>query len=182
MSPRHETFSLPNQIVQPPAALVAAGEGNQAEGAHEVAAVLNFQVGPSLLVITDAFHSEIVSCDGAGMKNLRDRPPGKRGNVPWQLHLMLCSHNQVDLAHLPQNLEAGLGIAAGDRDEGIRRGSPHSSDKVPAVRFSARRYGAGIEDEEIRRLSKLNEFVALATKLIREHGGFRLIETTSNGM
>jgi hypothetical protein len=95
---------------------------------------------------------------------------------------MLCSHNQVDLAHLPQNLEAGLGIAAGDRDEGIRRGAPHSSDKVPAVRFSARRYGAGIEDEEIRRLSKLNEFVALATKLIREHGGFRLIETTSNGM
>ena len=95
---------------------------------------------------------------------------------------MLCSHNQVDLAHLPQNLEAGLGIAAGDRDKGVRRGAPHSSDKVPAVRFSARRYGAGIKDEEIRWLAKLHELVALATKLIRQHGGFRLIETTSNGM
>src|SRR5205823_3452046 len=109
MSPRHETFSLPKQIVQPPAALMAAGEGNQAERAHEVAAVLHLQVGPSLLVVTDTFHSKIISCDGTAMKNLRDRPPGERGNVTWQLHLMLCSYNQVDLAHLPQNLEAGLG-------------------------------------------------------------------------
>ena len=77
MPPRHETFSLPKQIVQPPAALVTAGEGNQAERAHEVAAVLHFQVSPSLFVVTHAFHAEIVSRDGAGMKNLRDRPPGE---------------------------------------------------------------------------------------------------------
>src|SRR5438034_10482788 len=107
MSPRHETFSLAKQIIQPPAALMTSGEGNQAERAHEVAAVLHFQVGPSLLVVTHAFHGEIVSRDGSGMKTLRERSPGEGGNVSPQVHVMLGPHDLVHLAHLPRSRDDG---------------------------------------------------------------------------
>ena len=56
------------------------------------------------------------------------------------------------------------------------------SDEIPAVGLSVLRDRAGVQDEQVRRLSELHQMIAIPSQAIRKQGGFSLVQAASDGM
>ena len=134
------------------------------------------------LVVADALDREIVAADRAGVQDLRRGAALQGRQVPGQLHFILRADDQVDTLHLLQDVRAGLGVAAGDRHKGIRRGAADLADEVPALGLRVVGHGAGVEDDEVGGPAELDQVVPAAAELVSEEGRLGLVQAAPDRM
>ena len=179
MPPGHQSLRFAQQIVYLPAAFMPTRKGNDAERAHEVAAVLHLEIRPGFFVGAHAVKGKIFAGDGTGMQDLSHRPPFERGQVFRKVHFVLRPYDQVDPVQLLESFCARLGIAAGHGDERVRRNPPEITHQMSAVGFRLLRDGAGIEDSEITGLSKFDNLVSTTLELIAQKGRLGLVQSAA---
>jgi len=56
------------------------------------------------------------------------------------------------------------------------------SDEIPAVGLGVLCDRAGVQHEQIGRLSELHQMIAIPPQAIRKQGGFSLVQAASDGM
>ena len=162
---------------------MSAGERNDAERAHDVAAVLHFQHGPRGVVVAGAEDNEVLAVDRPAVQQFRRGAFAEhvwRRQVLGQVHFVLRAEDQVDAGQPAQLVRSALGIAAGDGHEGVGRLTEGASDRIPAISLGLFRDGAGVQNEQIGRLAERHHLVALLREAVGQYGALGLVEAASD--
>ena len=131
----------------------AARQGNRAEGAGIVATVLDLEERPRAgpLLPRERFRALVLLVD-AGDEDLGDGLLVERtGELRGGEFLRRAEHqvHPADRGDLPG---VQLRVAAGDDDERAGRIAQDAPDDLPALAVGPLRHGAGVQDEDVRRL------------------------------
>lgn len=175
-------FRLAHNIAQDPAALMAARKGNDAEAAHRTAPVLNLQRGTGGIRLGIPGQLEIVPRDRLRAMHLGRRPlfqlAGRR-QESGQIELVLVADNEIDAVLVLQALHAGLRITAGHGHKGMGRMFERLANEIARRPLGIFRDGTGVQHQQIRRLAKLDQFIAVPAQPFAQQGGFRLVEAAA---
>ena len=122
MASLNKFFCLTHRIVDQPASLPTSRKGDQTKSAHELTAILNFQIRSSRGIIPDSFKQKILRVH-ALMMNTWHRPfPLLQGR--WQdigqLHFKMIPNNQINALDLTKHIKTRLCITARHGHKSLR--------------------------------------------------------------
>ena len=127
------------------AAVVAAGEGDDAEGAAVVAAILDLDEG--------ARPSREAGDRGrralAGGRDVVDPQARRRGCKARGIELLAVAEHGIDLRHGGEGLRRELRGAAGDDDAGAGSAPAGAANRLARLSFGFRRHRAGVDDHSV---------------------------------
>ena len=170
---------LAQQVVEAAAALPAPGVGNDAERTEEVAAVLHLQVGAGRVVPPGRRNLELFAGDPRRVEDDRLGQFPRTVEVVGEGVLELRSDDQVHAGDLPEGVQAGLRVAAGDDHEGVGGVAERPAHGVAAVRLRPVRDRTGVDDGHFRRFAPGDDRVAFVRELPRPGRGLGVVQATT---
>ena len=158
-----------------------AGEGNDAETAHEIAAVLDLQVGPLVKgQLTHEVMPEILPADAV--------PQDDRAfvlavaEVVQHGELILVTDDEVDSRDLGNDGRTHLRIATDHRRESAGIFPCKLTDGLAAFGIGLPGHGAGVDDTQISRLTEGNHSVPRQCQPIFQNLRFSLVQPATEGV
>ena len=152
--PGCEPAHLVDHLLGRGAPAAAADEGDDAEGAAVIAAVLDFQVRAGAVAgrVLDRRRKEVVLGEDVAdvdVAVVRSAGHGKRNEI-GDLRFVGISNNPFDSGHRRQLLGSPLRIAAGDENPGGGILAMHATDRLADIVICRGGNGAGIQYDEVR--------------------------------
>ena len=177
---RGEAFRFRDEIGKIAGTRAPTRERDDAVAAHEVAAVLHFEVGAQRRRrrAADRGNGKISRGKLAG-DDQRNRALFPVADEIRQRKLVAVADDEVDARNPRERRRARLRIAADDGAERLRVRLDEAAHDLPALRFREPRHRAGIDDAEIRGSTPRNDFAAERLEAVAQRLRLGLVETAA---